>query len=51
VFTIKKTVQAALWYFIMHLYKQSGHCQDVFDTVSVSNTSWYRVRQKNLTIF
>ena len=25
-----KTVQAALWYFIMHLYKQSSDCQDVF---------------------
>ena len=29
VFIIKKTVQTALWYFIMHLYKQSARCQDV----------------------
>ena len=40
VFIIRKTVQAALPYFIMHLYKQSSHCQDVFDTDAVSNTSW-----------
>jgi len=29
VFIIRNTVQAALRYFIMHLYKQSSHCQDV----------------------
>ena len=32
VLVIRKTVQAALRYFIMHLYKESSHCQDVFDT-------------------
>jgi len=31
VFTIRKTVQAALWSFIMHLYKQSSRYYDVFD--------------------
>jgi hypothetical protein len=41
VFIIRKTVQAALWYFIMHLYKQSSHCQDMFGIVSGSNTSWH----------
>jgi len=27
-----RLVHAALWHFIMQLYKQSGCCQDVFDT-------------------
>jgi len=31
VFIIRKTVKAALWYFIIHLYKQSSHWQNVFD--------------------
>jgi len=31
VFIIKKTVQADLRYFIMHLYKQSSRWQDVFN--------------------
>jgi hypothetical protein len=31
VFIIWKTVQAALRYLIMHLYKQSGRYYDVFD--------------------
>jgi len=31
VFFIRKAVQAALCYFIINLYKQSSHCQDVFD--------------------
>ena len=38
VFIIRNTVQAALWYFIMHLYKQSSCCQDVFDTQYLSAT-------------
>jgi hypothetical protein len=43
VFFIRKTVQAALWYFIMHLYKQSSHCQDVFDIkqiLTVTRLQW-----------
>ena len=26
------TIHAVLWYFVMHPYKQSSRCQDVFDT-------------------
>jgi len=37
VFIIRKTSQAALWYFTMHLYKQSGNCQDVFGTKHVED--------------
>jgi len=31
VFILRKIVQAALWCFITHLYKQSGRWQDVLD--------------------
>jgi len=31
-----RLVHAALWYYIMQLYKQSCRCQNIFDT----NTSW-----------
>jgi len=37
VFIFKKTVQAAFRHFIMQLYKQSSHCQDVFD-ITLCNT-------------
>jgi hypothetical protein len=37
VFIIRKIVQAALWYFMMHLYKQSGRRKDVFDTKHVED--------------
>jgi len=33
-FIIRKTVRAALWYFIMQLYRQSSHCQDVFYSIN-----------------
>jgi short subunit dehydrogenase-like uncharacterized protein len=32
VFIIRNTVQTTLRYFILHLYKQSSHCQDVSST-------------------
>ena len=35
VFILRKIVQTALWYFIMHLYKQSGRCQDVCDITHI----------------
>jgi hypothetical protein len=31
----QETVQAALWYFIMQLYKQSVRWQDVFDITHI----------------
>jgi len=31
VFILRNRVQAALRYFITQIYKQSSHCQDVFD--------------------
>jgi hypothetical protein len=33
-------IHAAVRYFIMHLYKQSSHCQDVFDTFIQSSWWW-----------
>jgi len=36
VFILRKTCTCSFMVFFMHLYEQSGHCQDV------SNTSWHQ---------
>ena len=41
VFIIRKSVQTALRYFILHLYKQSSIWWDVFDTHPVSHQNAY----------
>jgi hypothetical protein len=40
-FIIRRTVQAALWYFIMQLYKQPGRCHDVCVTTHIVTSTRY----------